>query len=110
MKELNTQSISEFTKFIDQHENSCSSNAPLKNQIENSPLQAKRRQIFGATLQTLAQDPNRPLDTRNGRLTMIKMIMKKKTRKEMKKKSFGGNQSSLGRVLPEPFDYSAHST
>jgi hypothetical protein len=73
IKELYIQSVTQFTKLIDQL---CSSKAPLKNPIANSPSQAKRTKIFEATLQTLQQEPKRPSDTR--REWLIMMMKKKK--------------------------------
>jgi hypothetical protein len=51
-----------------------SSNAPFKNSIPHSPLSTKRMKILWKTLQTLAQNHNRPLGLRYGRLMMINML------------------------------------
>jgi hypothetical protein len=46
-------------------------NAPLNNPISNYPLLIKNMKIFGKFLQMLAQDYNRPLGLRYGRLMMM---------------------------------------
>jgi len=50
-------------------------NAPLNNPISNYPLLIKNMKIFGKFLQMLAQDYNRPLGLRYGRLMMMMIMM-----------------------------------